>query len=113
MEPQDKDRLHTKTILKLTTLTLLLLSLPLLAMIFRVPVYDPGNPNVEYITWGYVDFIVMGALIFGTGLAYEVVKTKVGGAANRIVLAVVLLLAFCLIWAELAVGIFGTPFAGS
>jgi hypothetical protein len=33
--------------------------------------------------------------------------------SHRIILCGLLLLALLLVWAELAVGIFGTPFAGS
>lgn len=62
--------------------------------------------------WSLGDFIVMGTLIFGTGLAYELI-TKKAGKNHRIAIAVVLLVALFLTWAELAVGLFGTPFAGS
>lgn len=62
--------------------------------------------------WTLSDFIIMGILIFGTGLAYELIVKKVG-KKHRVVIALVLLATFLLIWAELAVGLFGTPFAGS
>lgn len=63
--------------------------------------------------WTLGDFVVAGILIFGTGLAYELIARKVGTITHRAILAIVLALAFMLTWAELAVGIFGTPFAGS
>lgn len=63
--------------------------------------------------WTSGDFIIMGILIFGIGLVYELIASKVRSIKHRVILAIVLLLAFLLIWAELAVGIFGTPFAGS
>ncbi len=62
--------------------------------------------------WTFIDFIVIGVLIFGTGLAYELI-TKIVGKKYRIIIAVVLLVAFLLVWVELAVGLFGAPFAGS
>lgn len=62
--------------------------------------------------WSFSDFVIMGTLIFGTGLAYELIVKKVG-KKNRYVVGAVLLVVFLLIWAELAVGLFGTPLAGS
>ena len=63
--------------------------------------------------WKLGDFIVMGALIFGAGLAIDFAMRKVTNSTRRIVAIIAIVLAFLLIWAELAVGIFGTPFAGS
>lgn len=80
----------------------LLLLIPLIAMQFT-----------DEVKWGLADFIVMGVLLLGTGLLCELVLRKVKKTGHRIALCAGLLLAFFLIWAELAVGIFGTPFAGS
>lgn len=65
------------------------------------------------VNWSLLDFLVMGALLLGVGLMFEVVLRKVPKKNNRIALIAVILIVFLLIWAELAVGIFGTPFAGS
>jgi hypothetical protein len=65
------------------------------------------------VDWKLPDFIIMGVLLFGTGLLCELVLRKVKSVKNRILICGAILLAFLLIWAELAVGIFGTPFAGS
>lgn len=65
------------------------------------------------INWTAIDFIVMGALLLGAGLALELILRKVMRNRNRIVLLAATAIIFLLIWAELAVGIFGTPFAGS
>ena len=65
------------------------------------------------VSWTPFDFIVMGVLLLGTGLTCELVIRKVKKIEYRIVICAVILIAFLLIWAELAVGIFGTPFAGS
>jgi hypothetical protein len=80
----------------------LLLCLPLIAMLFT-----------HEVDWKAPDFAIMGALLFGTGLAIELVLRKVKGTLQRIIFCGIILLALFLIWAELAVGIFGTPFAGS
>jgi ABC-type proline/glycine betaine transport system permease subunit len=55
----------------------------------------------------------MGILLFGTGTLIEVVMRRVSSNRNRIVICGAILCMLFLIWAELAVGIFGTAFAGS
>jgi hypothetical protein len=65
------------------------------------------------VNWSFFDFLVMGVLLLGVGLIFEVVLRKVPNKANRIALIAIILIVFLLIWAEIAVGIFGTPFAGS
>jgi hypothetical protein len=55
----------------------------------------------------------MGILLLSTGLICELVLRKVKGVRNRIIFCAIVLFLFFLTWAELAVGIFGTPFAGS
>lgn len=79
-----------------------LLIIPLVAKLFT-----------NEVNWGPGDFIIMGILLFGTGLLCELVMRRVKNTKNRIVICAAVLFVFFLIWAELAVGIFGTPFAGS
>ena len=76
---------------------LLLLLIPL---IFRFP-------------WTLSDFVIGGFLLFVLGLGIELVRSKVQNKNKRYALLALVLFAFVLIWAELAVGLFGTPFAGS
>ena len=78
------------------------LLIPLVAMQF--------SPGVD---WSPVDFAAAAILLFGTGLACELVLRKVKKTRHRIVICGAILLALLLTWIELAVGIFGTPFAGS
>jgi hypothetical protein len=80
----------------------LLLLLPLVAMQFT-----------SEVDWSASDFLIMGTLLLGTGLGCELVLRTVRKTEHRVLLVVGLLLLFLLIWAELAVGVFGTPFAGS
>lgn len=80
----------------------LLLLIPFVAMQF--------NTGVD---WDETDFMVMGVLLFVVGLALETARAKIRDTNQRIVVALVILGIFFLVWAELAVGIFGTPFAGS
>lgn len=80
----------------------LLLSIPLIAMQFT-----------NEVDWSLFDFVIMGVLLLGTGLSCELVMRKVRNVERRLVICGVILVVFFLIWAELAVGVFGTPFAGS
>ncbi len=79
-----------------------LLFIPFIAMRFT------GEVN-----WNLFDFLVAGALLLGTGLAIEFVLRKVRSFRNRLAICAAILLALFIIWAELAVGLIGTPLAGS
>lgn len=80
----------------------LLLLIPFVAMQFS-----------SEVNWSTFDFVVAGILLLGTGLLCELVLRTVQKTQHRIILVGVILLALFLVWAELAVGLFGTPFAGS
>ncbi len=79
-----------------------LLSIPLIAMQFT-----------DEVNWTLSDFIIGGILLLGTGIICELVMRKVPQIGKRIAICAVILWMLFLVWAELAVGIFGTPFAGS
>lgn len=66
----------------------------------------------ESVNWSLYDFAIMGILLLGTVLLCEFTLRKVKSTKNRIIICLVILLVFMLLWAELAVGIIGTPFAG-
>ena len=80
----------------------LLLTIPLVAMQFT-----------NEVNWDLFDFMVAGVLLLGTGLLCELVLRKVKKVKYRIAICGVILVGLLLIWAELAVGIFGTPLASS
>jgi len=80
----------------------LLLLVPFIAMQFT-----------NEVDWSVFDFLVAGVLLFGTGLLCEFVLRKVKTTKYRVIICGVILLVLALVWIELAVGIFGTPFAGS
>lgn len=84
------------------TIIAILLSVPLIAMQFT-----------QEVDWSLFDFMVMTVLLSGLGLLIELVLRKVKTLRNRLALCALVLLSGFLIWAELAVGIFGTPLAGS
>jgi hypothetical protein len=79
----------------------LLLLIPLIAM-----------QLTDEVKWSLLDFIIMGAMLSITGLFGEVILKKVKKSKHRLILYITIVIIFFLIWAELAVGIFGTPFAG-
>lgn len=78
-----------------------LLLLPLVAMQFT-----------DEVKWTLSDFVVAGILLLVAGLAVEFTMRKVKTTKLRIVACGALLLVFLLLWAELAVGILGTPISG-
>ena len=80
----------------------LLLLIPLIAMQFT-----------DEVQWSIFDFMIAGALLMGAGLIGELVASNIKKPKHRNVILLGLIVALLLIWAELAVGIFGTPFAGS
>jgi len=92
---------NKRLIIILATVVILLL-IPLIAMQFT-----------NEVNWKTMDFTVMGILLFGTGLLCELVLRKVKSITYRIIICGVILLGVLFIWAELAVGIFGTLLAGS
>jgi hypothetical protein len=65
------------------------------------------------VKWDLPDFVIAGVLLLGTGLMCELVMRKVKKMKYRVAICIALLIVLLLVWAELAVGLFGTPFAGS
>lgn len=70
-------------------------------------------PLIAGFPWSRLDFIIAGVLLLGTGLMCEVVLRTVKKIEIRIAIVAAILLALFIIWAELAVGLIGTRFAGS
>jgi hypothetical protein len=89
-------------ILIIISIVLLLLSVPLIAM-----------QLTDEVKWTTFDFTVAGILLMVTGLAVEFVLRTIRSTQKRILLCGFILFALFLVWAELAVGIFGTPWAGN
>jgi len=65
------------------------------------------------VNWSSSDFVIMGILLFLSGLAINFALSKLKTRKSKILACAIILLILFVIWAELAVGIFGTPFAGS
>jgi hypothetical protein len=96
------NRLRNARLLAIVLFVTALLMVPLVAMQFT-----------NEVNWDLTDFTVGGILLYGTGLSCELVLRKVHSTKKRALICAAISLALFLVWAELAVGVFGTPFAGS
>jgi peptidoglycan/LPS O-acetylase OafA/YrhL len=92
----------TQRVATVIVIVALILLIPLVAMQFT-----------KEVNWDLTDFITMGILLFITGMGIEIVTRKVQSTKLKLALTLTILFILFLIWAELAVGIFGSPFAGS
>lgn len=92
----------TRSIVRVVLATAAILLVPLIAMQFT------GEVN-----WTASDFVVAAILLGGTGFLFEFALKKFRTRKSRLVAVGVIGLAFLFVWAELAVGIVGSPFAGS
>jgi hypothetical protein len=82
--------------------TAAILLVPLVAMRFT-----------REVNWGLLDFAVAAVLLAGTGSLSVLLTHKLRTAPQRRLVGGGLLLTLLLLWAELAVGVFGSPIAGS
>ena len=80
---------------------LLVLLLPLIGVIL----FD--------LDWNIFDFLIMGLLILFFSIVINLILNHLNSSKLRLILVLMLVILFLLIWAELAVGVFGTPFAGT
>ena len=86
---------------KIVLIALSLLFIPFVAMQF--------TDNVQ---WTYGDFIIMGCMLTVYMLTLNFAPNSLYGVKKSLLILILGLL-FLLLWAELAVGIFSSPFAGS
>ena len=92
----------SKQLLRVVLVTGALLLIPFVAMQFT------GEVN-----WTASDFVIMGVLLLGTGLLLQFAANKIRSSKSRLIALGAIALAFLFVWAELAVGLVGSPFAGS
>ena len=86
-----------KNIIRIARVTAFILLLPLVAMQFT-----------DDVDWSLFDFAFAGALLFGSGLTYELIARKGGTLAYRAAVGVAVGAALLLVWINLAVGIIGS-----
>ena len=93
---------NNKRTLIIFSITAAILMIPLVAMQFT-----------KEVAWSGSDFLIMGILLSVTAFFVDFILRIVAVNGKRFFYIALALIVFFLIWAELAVGIFGTPFAGS
>lgn len=96
-EPMKKQR-----IIRSILVAELLLLVPLIGMQFS-----------DEWGWNLFDFIIASILLAGIGISFELMTSGIKSNPKLTVAGVILTLLMLLTWAELAVGLFGIPFAGS
>ena len=94
--------IQNKRLIIIVLTAVIILLLPLIAMQFT-----------DEVNWTFTDFFVAGVLLIGTGLICEFALRKIKKTKYRIAIIVAILVVLLLIWIELAVGIFGSPFSGN
>jgi hypothetical protein len=65
------------------------------------------------LDWSGFDFLVMTLLILSLSILINLILYYTDSSKLKLLLIFIVSILFLLIWAELAVGIFGTPFAGN
>lgn len=79
-----------------------LLFVPLIAMQFTAEVQ-----------WSAFDFLVAGILLSALGFSVDFILKKSRDYQKRLFWVLTIVCLFLLLWIEIAVGIFGSPIAGS
>jgi hypothetical protein len=79
------------------------LAIPALAMAFDIAFADPGSRQ-DGVSWGPMDFGIVGVLVLGFGLLYEYATTRSAHVLHRAAVGIAALAALGLIWVNLAVG---------
>jgi hypothetical protein len=65
----------------------------------------------DEVDWSLLDFFVLGVLLLTFSFAIRLIRLRFPQHQKRVYIVVVILL-FFLLWAELGVGVFGSPIAG-
>ncbi len=81
---------------------LVLLLIPFIAMQFS-----------SEVNWSLFDFLIAGAGLLALGFSIDLVTRKIKPFNKKLIAVAVIVMLFLLVWTELAVGVFGTPFAGN
>ncbi len=95
-------RLGSKQLFRVLLGTAAMLMVPLVAMQFT-----------REVNWTAGDFVAAAVLLAGMGMLVEVAAARLCTRRARLTAVAVIALGFALVWAELAVGIVGSPLAGS
>lgn len=88
------------------------------ALIFAIPsllmvAAFVANNFAEGFNWTGSDFLIAAVLLFGTAsFIYMIVNSNLS-VREKIMISIVIVLILMVIWVEMAVGLFGSPIAGS
>jgi len=94
--------MNKKIFSRILFVVILLLCIPFFAMQFNGSVH-----------WSLGDFILMGLLLMGLGISIKLILNRIKNRKKSLLYIWILIILFLLIWTELAVGIFNTPFVGA
>lgn len=83
-------------------LVIVILAIPLIAMQFT-----------SEVNWNLTDFIAAGIILFGAVIVTEIFLRIFKKQQHRRLIVAAIIVITLLLWAEMAVGIFGSPIAGS
>ncbi len=87
---------------KIALLPVSLLILPLVASFFS-----------SEVRWSAMDYLIMGTMLLTVGVLIDLAQQHIKTRGTRLLVILGTLLLFVILWAEMAVGIFGSPLAGS
>ncbi len=90
-----------KRLLIIAGIVVLILSIPMTLMLLE--------NNVD---WELADFILAGIVLFGVGMTIDYISRKLANHKYKTLIIISIIILLLLLWAELGVGIFGSPIAG-
>ena len=93
--------MNNKRLIIILLTTIIILLITLIAMQFT-----------DEVMWTLSDFVIAAVLLLSTGLAIDLIIREVKSTKYQIALSLTIIVILFLIWAELAVGILGTPLCG-
>ncbi|MCA1569966.1 MAG: hypothetical protein LC798_06515 [Chloroflexi bacterium] len=99
--------MENRNYLRWVLITAAVLLVPLLAMVFRIAVPDPGS-GTDGVNWGPMDFAIVGVLVLGAGLLYEYATRRARNTAHRAAVGIAAAAGLFLVWANFAVGMMDT-----
>ena len=91
-------------------LNMMIKILPIVGLLLLIPLI--AMQLTDEVNWSFFDFVIMGVMLSITGLAIGIIIKKIKYYKYRNIFITIIIMIFLLTWAELGVGLFGTPFAG-
>ena len=81
------------------------------AVLLTIPLI--GNIVSKEFNWSVSDFGIAAILLFGAAFLLDLIQRIVKNKTYKILICAAIVVLLMLTWVELAVGLFGTPFAGN